>query len=431
MKIKRLLKKYTLEAAVVSYFCTLLITRAMLFVADKTALPNTIFDFHSTHIHHFVLGIALMTYLCFSHTFRKVSKRKSAIIFGIALALIADEFVLWIKLDDVYWSSANLTAMLFIGAGLTLMSLITRKRSYVLPKQLPSVSVVIPAYNEEKRLAKTLRALQKQTYKGQVEIIVVNNNSTDKTAAVAKKFGAIVIHEAHKGVAYSRQTGFTRASGQLIATTDADTIVPRNWLNRLVSEFTTKPNAVAVSGMYNFYDGSIPLKTMTTLFNYPLFCLFRWYSGANLMVKREAFFAVGGFNVSINLSEDSDLCVRLRNVGKVYRLPFFKVQTSARRFNQLGLLGGLWDYSYTYAKVKLSQNKATVAFRSASEVPRLGWKQKLALNVTAFAFIVTLIGISPARAEVLERERRVHLPLPPHVMHHIHKTASTVVRHVR
>lgn len=429
--MKKVLKRHPLGAAAVSYFCTLIITRSLLFIVDNTPLPNTVFDIHNTHIHHFVLGIMLMTYLGFSHTFRKISKERAAVIFGMALALIVDEFVLWIKLADIYWSDTNLAAMVVIGFGLIVLTILSRKRTYMLPAQLPAVSVVIPAFNEERRLAKALRSIQKQTYKGAIEVIVVDNNSTDKTIAVAKKFGARVISETRRGVAYCRQSGFKAASGDLIASTDADTIVPKDWLKRFVDEFSRKQHAVAISGMYTFYDGSVPLRALTALFNYPLFCIFRWYSGANMIVRREAFFSIGGFNESINLSEDSDLCVRLAKIGKVYRLPFSKVQTSARRFNQLGLIGGLWDYSYTYAKVKLTQNKASVTFRSASEVPRLGWKPKFALNFAVFAVIVVLVGISPARAEVLEQKRRVHLPKPPHVVAQLHRATSNVVRHVK
>ena len=62
----------------------------------------------------------------------------------------------------------------------------------------PAISVVIPAFNEEKYLPACLEALKKQTFKN-YELIVVDNNSTDKTAQIAKKFGARVVKEKKQG----------------------------------------------------------------------------------------------------------------------------------------------------------------------------------------------------------------------------------------
>lgn len=232
-----------------------------------------------------------------------------------------------------------------------------------------SVSVVIPAFNEEKYINKALQSLKKQDYDKPFEIIVVDNGSVDKTCEIAKKFGAKVVFEPRRGAAYARQAGFSKAKGEIIATTDADTIVPANWLSFFVEKFSQSPKIVAVSGMYQFYDGSPILKILTNLFNFLLFLIFRWYSGANLAVRKDAFLAAGGFNLNLSISEDSDLVMRLKKYGKVARIANFKVKTSARRFNKRGLVVGLADYilAHTYKKL-IPKNK--IIFHPASTIEK-------------------------------------------------------------
>lgn len=97
------------------------------------------------------------------------------------------------------------------------------------------ISVIIPAYNEEKYIGKTLQSIKDADKNGyEVEIIVVNGGSTDKTEEVAKSYGARVLNEPHRGIGFARQQGLLVAEGDIVAFTDADTIVPKDWLIKLV-----------------------------------------------------------------------------------------------------------------------------------------------------------------------------------------------------
>ncbi len=225
-------------------------------------------------------------------------------------------------------------------------------------RKTPLFSVIIPAYNEEKYIEDCIKSVLNQDIpRSDYEVIVVNNASTDKTAKVAKKTGAKIINEPKKGTANARQAGFKVALGQIIATTDADTKVPTNWLKTFQKEFSKDPNLVAVSGMYNFYNGSPLLQLSTYLFNHYIFILLNWYSGANLAVRKNAFEKVGGFKTNIPISEDSDLCRKLKKIGKVKRLANFKVSTSARRFKNYGIIGGLYSYISTHIINRILRNK--------------------------------------------------------------------------
>ena len=101
-----------------------------------------------------------------------------------------------------------------------------------------NISVVIPTFNEEKLLSKCLESLQKQTVKP-FEIIVVDNNSTDTTAAIAKKMGVKVISEKNQGISFARNAGFNAAKGDIIARLDADTTALPNWIERIKKDIET------------------------------------------------------------------------------------------------------------------------------------------------------------------------------------------------
>src|SRR5687767_1835934 len=92
------------------------------------------------------------------------------------------------------------------------------------------VSLVIPAYNEESHLRACLDAVAAQTVRP-FEVIVVDNNSTDTTVAIARSYSFVaVMHESQQGIVYARNAGFNAARGDIIARIDADTHLSPNWI---------------------------------------------------------------------------------------------------------------------------------------------------------------------------------------------------------
>jgi len=215
----------------------------------------------------------------------------------------------------------------------------------------PIFSIVIPAFNEENFLAKTLGSLLEQDFKD-FELIVVDNNSTDKTAELAKKFGAIVFFEKNQGVAFARQKGFENAKGKIIVSTDADTILPRNWLSKIFEEFKKNKELVAFGGSCIFYSGPISAKLASKILVKPFLALDKFFSGGqnlmgcNMAIKKEAFLKIGGFNPNLKLNEDVEISYRLRKIGKIKLDPNFKVKVSGRRFRH-GLIFGVINYAPT------------------------------------------------------------------------------------
>jgi peptidoglycan/xylan/chitin deacetylase (PgdA/CDA1 family)/glycosyltransferase involved in cell wall biosynthesis len=236
-------------------------------------------------------------------------------------------------------------------------------------KKTPLVSVVIPAYNEEESLPGTLKSLHTQDYPGEYEIVVVDNNSTDRTAPLAEELGARVVFEPRRGVSYARQTGFEAARGEYILTTDADALLPENWISRIVGEFEKHPEALAVAGAYVFDDGPVFLRTIS-LFYELIFRVWNSYAGVNLAVTKEAFNRVGGFNLALDFSEDTDLGRRLTKIGKVVRISSPRVRTSARRYIKLGILGGMAYYAALYLHTFYFPRIGEVTFEPVSAINR-------------------------------------------------------------
>ncbi|MBI3955353.1 glycosyltransferase family 2 protein, partial [Candidatus Gottesmanbacteria bacterium] len=100
----------------------------------------------------------------------------------------------------------------------------------------PLISVVIPVYNEEKYIARCLQSVCNQNFKN-YEVIVVDNNCTDKTAKIAAGFKVKIIREKIQGMTPARERGFREAKSEIIARTDADTIIPNNWLSSIYKYF--------------------------------------------------------------------------------------------------------------------------------------------------------------------------------------------------
>ncbi len=86
------------------------------------------------------------------------------------------------------------------------------------------ISVVVPAFNEEKFIGRCLEALKRQDFSEKYEIIVVDNNSTDKTAQIAKRMGVKVVSEKKQGDVFALRKGCSEAQGEIIAITDAETL---------------------------------------------------------------------------------------------------------------------------------------------------------------------------------------------------------------
>lgn len=118
---------------------------------------------------------------------------------------------------------------------------------------LPSVSVVIPVKDDARELERCLEALSRQTVAA-MEILVIDNGSTDDSAEVGARFGAQVLSQPEPGIPATAAFGYDAASGTIIARCDADSLPGIDWIERLATTFVDHPGIVAVTGPGDFPD---------------------------------------------------------------------------------------------------------------------------------------------------------------------------------
>jgi glycosyltransferase involved in cell wall biosynthesis len=224
------------------------------------------------------------------------------------------------------------------------------------------LSFVIPAWNEEKYIARALDSVTHHARKSghDIEIIVVDNASHDRTGEIARHFSnVIVVDEPRKGLPQARQAGFLASSGDLIANMDADSILPEGWIEKIYAHFSGDEELVALSGPYQYYEYSKPQNFIVSLYYVPaylahslsrrLFGKGGILQGGNFVLRRTALEKVGGFNTDIKFyGEDTDIARRIQTAGKVKFDFHFKMTTSARRLQKDGFWKTAWRYSINH-----------------------------------------------------------------------------------
>ncbi len=285
---------------------------------------------------------------------------------------------------------------------------------------MSKLSFVIPAYNEENYIGPCLEAIERamagKNYN--MEVIVVNNASTDKTEEVARSFSwAKVVNEPNKGLVRARQAGFVATTGDLIANIDADTILPLGWIDTVFAEFKNDDKIVALSGPYIYYDLSKSVNFMIK-FYYGLgkiicgvtqlfFKKGAMVQGGNFILKRSALEKIGGFNVAEFdfYGEDTDIAIRMSKVGKVKFTFALPMTTSGRRLKGEGVIrmslkygiNYLWPilfgkpYTNTYLDIRPNSQKTKQAFKNYQEQ----WTKDVRWSVAgAFGFLFISLGIN-------------------------------------
>lgn len=116
----------------------------------------------------------------------------------------------------------------------------------------PEVSVVIPAWNEEKNIFRTLSSLSASNTKRKVEIIVINNNSTDATQSILDNLVVKNYFQIEQGITFARQMGLEKAKGKYHLCADSDTFYPPDWIDNMVKPLENDENVVGVYGRYAF-----------------------------------------------------------------------------------------------------------------------------------------------------------------------------------
>lgn len=202
-----------------------------------------------------------------------------------------------------------------------------------------TLSIIIPAYNEENHLGMCLDSIAAQSVMPD-EVIVVDNNSSDKTADIAKTYPFVrLLREPQQGVTFARDTGFNAAQSDIIGRIDADTRLAKDWVTRVKKTFADNEFA-AVTGPAFFYD--MPLAPRNYLadhaFKGPLYKYdkdFPFLFGTNMAIRASAWALIKSEVCNDkNIHEDMDIAIHLHlHDSKILYDPKLRAGMSARRFD--------------------------------------------------------------------------------------------------
>jgi len=208
-------------------------------------------------------------------------------------------------------------------------------------KNKRKLSIIIPTKNEEKYLPLLLKKLKKQSFQD-FEIIVADNDSKDKTVKIAKKFGCKIV----KGglPAIGRNNGANFAKGEILLFLDADNIyIENDFLEKALREF--KRRNLGVAGFFVF-----PKEGFIDLFLYSFFYIFafltQWFlphASNAILVKKEIFKKVGGFNEEVLMGEDHYFVRKASKFGK-FGILNISIITSLRKRKKIGFLKMYFSY---------------------------------------------------------------------------------------
>lgn len=241
-------------------------------------------------------------------------------------------------------------------------------------------SFIVPCYNEEKRIVACLDSImcEMRQYYINFEIIVIDNNSTDKTVEKVLEYKnhlpvtqytpeIVVCKEERKGVVWARTTGSRIARFKFLANIDADNKLPKGWAEIARQAFLWDPDVVAVSGPLIF-EGVGRYVTVCNKIFYFFAKLFhmKWptLQGGNYVILNDTYKKMGGYDLSYEFfGEDTRTAVMASKYGKIRLISAMWVHSSPRRLEGQGNIRTAWTYVINYLSVNILGKNVTNEYR--------------------------------------------------------------------
>ena len=206
-----------------------------------------------------------------------------------------------------------------------------------------NLTIIVPAFNEADYLPATVDAIQVAAEHlhthpaAEVKVVVVDNNSTDETAAIARNMGAAVVHEPVQGIARARNTGASRAQGDVLVFVDADVLMPPALLEA-IHDAMSDPSCIGGGVDVEYQPRRRSMRLYLSAWRL-LGRRMRLVQGATQFCRRSVFEQVGGYAEQAWIGEDVDFYRSMerfaRSAGGVVRfIEQPRVQASARRFDK-------------------------------------------------------------------------------------------------
>jgi len=210
------------------------------------------------------------------------------------------------------------------------------------------ISVIIPAYNEEATIQRCLRSLSDQTVpRSFYELIVVDGNSRDRTREIAAGFADLVFIQESERVPGARNDGFRRAKYDIVATTDADSVVAPNWIEQILYTFDDPRVVLAfgpVTPIENTYKNQLYVLLFDLLMHFGASTRLYYYTlGCNTIFRYEALKKAGMYRI-MDAGDDLEVATRMRKLGNVAFNPRLKVGFDFRRYDQYGFWRTIFEW---------------------------------------------------------------------------------------
>jgi glycosyltransferase involved in cell wall biosynthesis len=199
------------------------------------------------------------------------------------------------------------------------------------------ISIIIPTLNEEDYLPLTLDSIKKQDMKD-YEIIVSDAGSSDTTLQIAKDYHSIIVEGGLP--AKGRNNGAKVAKGDMLFFLDADTILPSQFFKKALAEFNERKLGVASFCLTPYPSNKLSSFWLEVFYNKPIIILEKiWpHSAMAILIKKDVFNALHGYDQTITLAEDMDLSRRAVAYTRFGIIKSVRVAFSDRRFKKEGFL---------------------------------------------------------------------------------------------